>query len=124
MMKSAILYPYGPLRGSGCCRMLHVKHVAVTSAIYTLVSFFFVFQGWDIFSGMETVQNNLDISIHFYVVVPEKNKVNILVFGKKRFCDKKKGINLCFFLPFCSQNLEILFLFFSHMFGNNNNNQR
>lgn len=37
-MKSAILYPYGPLRGNGCCRMLHVKHLAVTSAIYTLVS--------------------------------------------------------------------------------------
>ncbi|XP_037052489.1 uncharacterized protein LOC119086020 [Bradysia coprophila] len=35
-MKSAILYPYGPLRGNGCCRMLHVKHLAVTSGIYTL----------------------------------------------------------------------------------------
>lgn len=37
-MKSVILYPYGPLRGNGCCRMLHVKHLAVTSGIYTLVS--------------------------------------------------------------------------------------
>ncbi|XP_055854593.1 uncharacterized protein LOC129918216 [Episyrphus balteatus] len=35
-MKSAILYPYGPLTGTGCCRMLHAKHLAVTSAIYTL----------------------------------------------------------------------------------------
>lgn len=40
-MKSAILYPYGPLRGNGCCRMLHVKHLAVTSGIYTLVSWKF-----------------------------------------------------------------------------------
>lgn len=38
-MKSAILYPYGPLRGTGCCRMLHAKHLALTGAIYTLVSF-------------------------------------------------------------------------------------
>lgn len=37
-MKSAILYPYGPLRANGCCRMLHAKHLALTSAIYTLVS--------------------------------------------------------------------------------------
>uniref|UniRef100_A0A182YBN6 Uncharacterized protein n=1 Tax=Anopheles stephensi TaxID=30069 RepID=A0A182YBN6_ANOST len=35
-MKSAILYPYGPLRANGCCRMLHAKHLALTSAIYTL----------------------------------------------------------------------------------------
>lgn len=38
IMKSAILYPYGPLRGTGCCRMLHAKHLALTSAVYTLVS--------------------------------------------------------------------------------------
>uniref|UniRef100_A0A182IMB2 Uncharacterized protein n=1 Tax=Anopheles atroparvus TaxID=41427 RepID=A0A182IMB2_ANOAO len=35
-MKSTILYPYGPLRANGCCRMLHAKHLALTSAIYTL----------------------------------------------------------------------------------------
>lgn len=38
-MKSAILYPYGTFRGAGCCRMLHAKHLALTSAVYTLVSF-------------------------------------------------------------------------------------
>lgn len=37
-MKSAILYPYGPLTSNGCCGMLHAKHSALTSAIYTLVS--------------------------------------------------------------------------------------
>lgn len=43
-MKSAILYPYGTFRGAGCCRMLHAKHLALTSAVYTLVSFkFFIF---------------------------------------------------------------------------------
>lgn len=40
-MKSAILYPYGPFTGTGCCRMMHAKHLALTSAIYTLVSFCF-----------------------------------------------------------------------------------
>ncbi|CAD7080406.1 unnamed protein product [Hermetia illucens] len=35
-MKSALLYPYGPLTGTGCCRMLHAKHIAMTSAVYTL----------------------------------------------------------------------------------------
>lgn len=42
-MKSAILYPYGTFRGAGCCRMLHAKHLALTSAVYTLVSFKFYF---------------------------------------------------------------------------------
>lgn len=37
-MKSVILYPYGPLTGTGCCRMLHAKNLALTSAIYTIVS--------------------------------------------------------------------------------------
>lgn len=38
-MKSVILYPYGPLTGgTRCCRMLHAKNLAVTSAIYTIVS--------------------------------------------------------------------------------------
>lgn len=37
-MKSAILYPYGPFTGAGCCKTVHAKHLAVTSAIYTLVS--------------------------------------------------------------------------------------
>lgn len=41
MMKSAIIYPYGPFRGNGCCRILHAKHLAFTSAIYSLVSLFF-----------------------------------------------------------------------------------
>ncbi|XP_063695765.1 uncharacterized protein LOC134827140 [Culicoides brevitarsis] len=36
MMKSAIIYPYGPFRGNGCCRILHAKHLAFTSAIYSL----------------------------------------------------------------------------------------
>lgn len=40
-MKSVILYPYGPLTGTGCCRMLHAKNLAITSAIYTIVSIFF-----------------------------------------------------------------------------------
>ncbi|XP_054734204.1 uncharacterized protein LOC129241737 [Anastrepha obliqua] len=35
-MKSVILYPYGPLTGTGCCRMLHAKNLALTSAIYTI----------------------------------------------------------------------------------------
>ncbi|XP_065361704.1 uncharacterized protein LOC135955288 [Calliphora vicina] len=35
-MKSVILYPYGPLTGTGCCRMLHAKNLAITSAIYTI----------------------------------------------------------------------------------------
>lgn len=38
-MKSVILYPYGPLTGgTRCCRMLHAKNLAITSAIYTIVS--------------------------------------------------------------------------------------
>lgn len=37
-MKSVIFYPYGPLSGAGCCKTVHAKHLAVTSAIYTLVS--------------------------------------------------------------------------------------
>ncbi|XP_030387885.1 uncharacterized protein LOC115634363 [Scaptodrosophila lebanonensis] len=36
-MKSVILYPYGPLTGgTRCCRMLHAKNLAITSAIYTI----------------------------------------------------------------------------------------
>ncbi|XP_032598979.1 uncharacterized protein LOC6557888 isoform X1 [Drosophila grimshawi] len=36
-MKSVILYPYGPLTGGArCCRMLHAKNLAITSAIYTI----------------------------------------------------------------------------------------
>ncbi|XP_037935488.1 uncharacterized protein LOC119669593 [Teleopsis dalmanni] len=35
-MKSVILYPYGPLTTTGCCRMLHAKNLALTSAIYTI----------------------------------------------------------------------------------------
>ncbi|KAH8267748.1 hypothetical protein KR026_004612 [Drosophila bipectinata] len=36
-MKSVILYPYGPLTGgTSCCRMLHAKNLAITSAIYTI----------------------------------------------------------------------------------------
>ncbi|XP_067647586.1 uncharacterized protein [Eurosta solidaginis] len=35
-MKSVILYPYGPLTATGCCRMLHAKNLALTSAIYTI----------------------------------------------------------------------------------------
>ncbi|TDG39991.1 hypothetical protein AWZ03_013583 [Drosophila navojoa] len=36
-MKSVILYPYGPLTGGvRCCRMLHAKNLAITSAIYTI----------------------------------------------------------------------------------------
>ncbi|KAM7355696.1 uncharacterized protein ACRADG_001676 isoform 1-T4 [Cochliomyia hominivorax] len=35
-MKSVILYPYGPLTGTGCCRILHAKNLAITSAIYTI----------------------------------------------------------------------------------------
>lgn len=38
-MKSAVLYPYGPFRGNGWCRILHAKHLALTSAVYSLVSF-------------------------------------------------------------------------------------
>lgn len=37
-MKSVILYPYGPLTATGCCRMLHAKNLAIASAIYTIVS--------------------------------------------------------------------------------------
>lgn len=48
-MKSAILYPYGTFRGAGCCRMLHAKHLALTSAVYTLVSFnIFIFLNFKI----------------------------------------------------------------------------
>lgn len=39
-MKSAILYLYGPWRGIGCCRIMHARHLALTSVIYTLVRFF------------------------------------------------------------------------------------
>ncbi|KAL5290346.1 hypothetical protein ACFFRR_009969 [Megaselia abdita] len=35
-MKSAIFYPYGPFSGAGCCKTVHAKHLAITSAIYTL----------------------------------------------------------------------------------------
>ncbi|XP_013119259.1 uncharacterized protein LOC106096188 [Stomoxys calcitrans] len=35
-MKSVILYPYGPLTATGCCRMLHAKNLAIASAIYTI----------------------------------------------------------------------------------------
>ncbi|XP_030572941.1 uncharacterized protein LOC115771395 [Drosophila novamexicana] len=36
-MKSVILYPYGPLTGGArCCRILHAKNLAITSAIYTI----------------------------------------------------------------------------------------
>ncbi|XP_026469189.1 uncharacterized protein LOC113373080 [Ctenocephalides felis] len=35
-MKSAILYPYGSLHGRYCCGLLHAKHLAAASGVYSL----------------------------------------------------------------------------------------
>ncbi|XP_014088330.2 uncharacterized protein [Bactrocera oleae] len=62
-MKSVILYPYGPLTGTGCCRMLHAKNLALTSAIYTInMSLLIVLiYSWRINVNMRKVESLEDV---------------------------------------------------------------
>lgn len=42
-MKSSIVYSYEQMNNRGCCRMfLNAKHAAITAAIYSLVSNFYI----------------------------------------------------------------------------------